>query len=131
MDESIRKSLEEKFNVKPKVEVKAPATEESLHVESETEVKESIADENIYADPEVDKKIMSFFESVNSKEEETQQWIEASNWLMKEYGCTEDKADDVIGNILMSNGYEFPYQGGCIFTILIAITSTLSLYFVM
>ena len=139
MDESIRKALEEKFNVKPKVEVKASATEESLHVESETEVKESIADENINVDPELDpeleKKIMSFFESATSDKEIWESLLDATYWLMEEKNYKDEDRDvawEYVCQVLEKNHIKVPEEGGwCSIVILIAITSTLSLYFVM
>lgn len=104
MDESIKQALENSLTTKPKIEVKGETDEE---------------------------KIMSFFESTNSIEEKRQSYREAKNWFMQEHRCKEIDAIKYVSEVLKKNHIELASKNGCVITLLIAITSTLSLYFIL
>lgn len=80
---------------------------------------------------EIEKKIMSRFESVSSEEEENQAMEEIIDWLCEEWGCEGDKGVHYLIDVLEKNHYQSHIKGGCVITILIAMTSTLSLCFIL
>ena len=80
---------------------------------------------------EIEKKIMSYFESVSSEEEECKAKEEALDWLCDEWIDDPSDAIDYINGVLDKNHYQSHIKGGCVITILIAMTSTLSLCFIL
>lgn len=80
---------------------------------------------------EIEKKIMSRFESVSSEEEEKKAMEEVVDWLREEWGCEDEKGVNYLIDVLDKNHYKSHIKGGCAITILIAITSTLSLCFIL
>lgn len=105
MDESIRKALEENSDAKIKQEIKGETDEE---------------------------KILSFFKSATSDDEKRQRLKDAVDWFSKEHRCHEIEAFKYVKEVIDKNHVDFPKpKGGCVVTILIAMTSTLSLMFLL
>ena len=70
---------------------------------------------------QIEKKILSLYESVNSKEEETQRLIEACDMLENEYGYNEEDAVQFVSDVLWNNHIELPSDkegDGCVTKIL-------------